>query len=162
MSWGQVVGANNATKSALIEPRGGHEFKSARPTTGRKRAHGLSTLRNTLYQLGSRVIDKRTAVGRALDEWRSSLIADLGGDVSTQQRAIIDLAVRSKLLLDSVDAWLLAQETLISGKRKSIIPALRQRTALAHTLERHLLVLGLRRVTKVKTLEQIIAESENG
>jgi hypothetical protein len=33
--------------------------------------------------------------------------------ISTQQLAMIDLAVKTKLLLDSIDAWLLTQPTLI-------------------------------------------------
>jgi len=32
-----------------------------------------------------------------------------GGDISTQQSAIVDLAVKSKLLLDSIDVWLLTR-----------------------------------------------------
>jgi hypothetical protein len=39
--------------------------------------------------------------------WPRDLVADLGSDISTQQSALIDLAVKSKLLLDSIDAWLL-------------------------------------------------------
>src|SRR5262249_12301074 len=146
--------------SILIEPKGGGQFRSKRPKTGRKRTSGLWTLRNTLYQLGSRVIDKRTSVGRALDAWRNELIADLGGEdnVSTQQRALVDLAVKAKLLLDSVDAWLLAQESLVTAKTKSLIPALRQRVTLAHTLERHLLVLGIHRRPKTLSLTELLAK----
>jgi len=45
-----------------------------------------------------------------LREWRESLVADLGGTdaVTTQQLALVDMAVRSKLLVDSVDAYVLA------------------------------------------------------
>jgi len=44
-----------------------------------------------------------------LAKWRADLIADLGGtdEISTQQSALVDLAVKSKLLLDSIDNWLL-------------------------------------------------------
>jgi len=88
------------------------------------------------------------------------LIADLGGEdnVSTQQRALVDLAVKAKLLLDSVDAWLLAQESLVTAKTKSLIPALRQRVTLAHTLERHLLVLGIHRRPKTLSLTELLAK----
>jgi len=43
------------------------------------------------------------------------LIEDLGGpdEISTQRSALIDLAVQSKLLLDSIDNWLLTQATLV-------------------------------------------------
>ncbi len=53
----------------------------------------------------------RTTLGKALAQWRADLVADLGGRdaISTQRAAIIDLAVKTKLLLDSIDAWSLTQ-----------------------------------------------------
>ena len=66
-------------------------------------------MKRAVKELGSRAIDRRTRLGKALDEWRRELIADLGGpeQVSTQELAIVNLAVKTKLMLDSVDAWLL-------------------------------------------------------
>jgi len=63
------------------------------------------------FQAGARAIDRRTKTGRALLQWRNELIEDLGGvdAVTTQQLAIVELAVKSKLMLDSIDAWLLKQ-----------------------------------------------------
>ena len=69
--------------------------------------HGLNPLKKAVYKLGNRALDKRTIEGKALAQWRQDLIRDLGGDVSTQQDAIISLAIKTKLLLDSVDVWLL-------------------------------------------------------
>jgi hypothetical protein len=45
-----------------------------------------------------------------LHEWRDALVSDLGGvdAISTRQMALVDLAVRTKLLVDSVDAYVLA------------------------------------------------------
>src|SRR5262249_42507534 len=90
-----------------------------RATTKRPRggpSHNLCTLKRAVSPLGSRAIARRTAVGRTLAEWRSSLVADLGGPdmISTQRAALVDLAVKSKLLIDSVDAWLVTQPTLIN------------------------------------------------
>ena len=81
---------------------------------GNARKHGLNTLKAAVTQLGSRVIPGNTKLGYALKKWRADLIADLGGAdaISTQQSALVDLAVKSKLLLDSIDAWLLTQPTL--------------------------------------------------
>ncbi len=47
----------------------------------------------------------------ALRKWKADLIQDLGGDGSIlmQQESLIELAVRSKIILDSIDAWLLTQ-----------------------------------------------------
>jgi hypothetical protein len=67
------------------------------------RKHGLTVLKRAVNSLGNRAIDKRTVTGRALAKWRQDLIQDLGGDVSTPQSAIGDLAVKSKLLLDAIE-----------------------------------------------------------
>jgi hypothetical protein len=56
-----------------------------------------------------------------------------------------DLAVRTKLLLDSVDAWLLAQPSLIDKRRRSVYLVLQQRQVLADGLARYLGTLGLAR-----------------
>jgi hypothetical protein len=85
--------------------------------------HGLNPLKKAVYTLGNRAIDKRTSAGRALAEWRDALIRDLGGDVSIQQEAIVTLAVKTKLIMDSVDVWLLQQPTLVIENKKAIIPA---------------------------------------
>ena len=37
---------------------------------------------------------------------------DLGGDLSTQERVLVDLATTTKLLLGSIDSWLLTQNPL--------------------------------------------------
>jgi len=66
-------------------------------------------------------VDRRTTVGRALAAWRAELLADLGGieNVSTQELALVEEAVKTKLILDSVDAWLLQQPTLIAKRTRS-------------------------------------------
>ena len=69
----------------------------------------------------------------AIRKWRAELIADLGGNdaISTQQVAIIDLAGKQKLLLDSIDTWVLSQPSLIDSRKRSVIPVVLQRQALA-------------------------------
>jgi hypothetical protein len=122
--------------------------------------HGLSILKRAVNGLGNRVIDKRTATGKALAKWRKDLERDLGGDVSTQQGAIVDLAVKSKLLLDSIDVWLLTQPSLINKRKKTLLPVVLQRQQLADGLARYLSMLGLERKVKTKTLDEILDESE--
>jgi hypothetical protein len=48
------------------------------------------------------VVDRRS-IGKALAAWRSELPAHLGGikAVSTQELALVEKAVKSKLILDS-------------------------------------------------------------
>ena len=105
--------------------------------------------------MGSRAIDQRTTLGKALAQWRKELIEDLGGPeaVSTQKQAIIDLAVRTKLLLDSIDAWLLKQPSLVNARRRAVLPVVLQRQHLAESLARSLTQLGLERRTKTIAAE---------
>jgi hypothetical protein len=105
-------------QSAKIERRGAPKGNTNRTT------HGLHTLKTAVVKLGGRAIDGRYHVGRQLQKWRRELIADLGGQdsISTQQSALIDLAVKSKLLLDSIDAWLLTQPSLINKRKKALLP----------------------------------------
>ena len=61
---------------------------------------------------------------------------------SAQQLAIVDLAGKQKILLDSIDTWLFTQP-------RSVIPGVLQRQALADNLVRYLAQLGLERRHKV-------------
>jgi hypothetical protein len=58
---------------------------------------------------------------------RDELIGDLGGDtaISTQRRALVDLVVRRKLMLDSIDAWLLKRPSLVNVRKRSLLPVVR-------------------------------------
>ena len=82
-------------------------------------------------------------------QWRRDLIADLGGDenISTEQRALIELASTSKLLLGSIDAWILSQPTLFT-RNKTLLPVIRERQMIADGLARYLAQLGLERRSK--------------
>ena len=95
----------------------------------------------------------------AIRKWRAELIADLGGDdaVSTQQLAIVDLAGKQKLLLDSIDTWLLSQPSLINKRKRMLLPVVQQRQALADALAKYLTQLGLERRHKVKSLTEILS-----
>lgn len=129
---------------------------SGPPGNNNAGSHGLTVLKRAINGLGNRLIDKRTVTGRALAQWRADLIADLGDNISTQQSALIDLAVRSKLLLDSIDAWLLTQSTLVNARKRSLIPVVLQRQTLADGLARYLTQLGLERRHKVKTITDLL------
>jgi hypothetical protein len=111
------------------------------------RRHGLTALKRAVRELGGRAIDRRTRLGRALGRWRSDLIEDLGGRdaLSTQQLAIVELAVTTKLLLDSVDAFLLNQPSLVNARKRALLPVVRERSQLADSLARYLTTLGLER-----------------
>jgi hypothetical protein len=110
--------------------------------------HGFHRLKVAIKQRDLRALDKRTAGGKALMQWQSELLRDLGGEdhLSIQKRALVDTVVRTKLYIDSLDAWLLGQRSLVNGRKKQILPALRERMALVESLSRILGQLGLERL----------------
>ena len=99
---------------------------------------GLHTLKRLVKTHGLNALDHRSAPVRALWGWRSELLAALGGErvVTPQQEAIVDLAVRTRLYVDHVDAFLIGQRSLINKKRKAVLPVLRERQTLADGLAR--------------------------
>jgi hypothetical protein len=139
--------------SAVPKEKGMREYRKT----------GLFTLKRALIDLGSRAIDGRSSVGVALRRWKADLAQDLGGDdsISTQQETLIELAVRSKIMLDSIDACLLAQPSLINACKRTLIPLVLQRQTLADGLARYLSQLGLERRRKVKTLQDLRTADPN-
>jgi hypothetical protein len=141
------------------QPHAGWPKGKRRQGPTRSQQHGHHALKTTLQRLGSRALDPDTDVGRELAAWRASLIADLGGEenLTTSERALVDLAVRDRLLLDSVDAWLLAERKLVNGRKKSVYPAVAQRMKLAEGYTRRLQTLGLQRRQKpVPSLQEYL------
>jgi hypothetical protein len=127
--------------------------------------HGLRRLKTAVKQLGGRVIDRRTSLGKGLAEFRSALIQDLGGtdSISTQQKTLVDMLVKSKLLLDSIDAWLLSQPTLVNARRRALLPVVRERAQLCDSICRMLVHLGFeRRTRKIADLPAYLAQRYGG
>ena len=63
-------------------------------------------------------------------------------------------------MLDSVDMWLLVQPSLINVRKRTLLPVVVQRQALADALARYLGQLGLRRIIKTKKLQEILDDDE--
>lgn len=122
---------------------------------------GLHALKARVKVRGLHAIDMRTAAARALIAWRSELLTDLGGEgnVSAQRLALIDIATRTRLYVDSLDAWIMEQPSLVNRRKKSVLPILRERQQLADSLARILGQLGLERLSKpVKSLADHIED----
>ena len=129
----------------------------------RHTTHGLSLAKRALREHGTRALDRRTSLSKALDRWRDDLIADLGGSqqVTTQQHAVVNLAIKTKLLLDSIDGWLLQQPTLVNARKRALLPVVLQRQQLANSLARYMTQLGLeRRAKQVPDLASYLAAKE--
>jgi hypothetical protein len=113
--------------------------------------HGHEPLKKalaTFEKLGVSAFDIDGPVGHALCEWRATIIADLGGaDAVTQmQLTVIETAARTKLLIDSLDAWLLAVDgRIINKKTQTLYSIVVQRGTLVDSLGRAMASLGLER-----------------
>jgi len=150
-------GIDDPATVPLPQPEG-PERPSRTPAQPRQnRAHrpylrsGIHTLRRAVLDLGSRALPSpETPLGRALREWRESLVADLGGadSITTQQLALVDMAVRSKLLVDSVDAYVLGMPSPINKRSRCLYSVVRERQALVSQLQSLLRDLGLERRAK--------------
>jgi hypothetical protein len=140
----------------------GKHGRSGPPGNDNGLQHGLYSMKRTLMQLGNRAIDGRSSLGQALKKWRGELISDLGGEgnISTQQITLVDICVKTKLMLDSVDVWLLSRPNLINQRKQSVLPAVIQRQQLADGLSRYLNQLGMERRHKLKTLSDILSEAD--
>jgi hypothetical protein len=113
----------------------------------KRKNHGLHALMGRVKAHGIQALDGRSMAVRAAKAWRTALLNDLGGEsnVSTQRLAIVDLAARTKLCLDMIDAWLMSQDSLVNKRRKALIPAVKERQVLADSLARLLGQIGLQR-----------------
>lgn len=114
--------------------------------------HGLHALQSALKAVGEHEgwLESLGEVGEALKAWKTDLVADLGGEetVSAQERAVVELAVKTYLLLESVDRWLLGQSSLVNKSRRQLFPVVLQRQQLADALARYMTALGLKRRAK--------------
>ena len=127
--------------------------------------HGLNALKARVKVRGLGAIDRRSSAARALLAWRDELITDLGGatEISAQQRAVVELAARTKLYLDSLDAYLMEQRSVVDKRRRAVLPVVRERQTLADALARLMGQLGLeRRAKRVPSLSDYLASQTAG
>jgi len=122
--------------------------------------HGLNALMARVTLRGLKAIDRRTAAARAVLDFRRELLDDLGGEaaVSAAQLALVEVAARTRLYLDHVDATLMGRESLIV-RRNRLLPLVEQRGRLAGSLIEVLSKLGLeRRQRPAPSLEDYVRE----
>ena len=132
-------------------------------STPRKPRRRIAYLRSGMYTKRPELPAADTPVGAVLAERRASLMADLGGPdaCSTAQLALIDLAIRQWLLLDSVDGYLLTLPSLVDRRHRRVWQVVLDRHMLAANLERTLARLGLeRRAKPVPTLEEYMGAKD--
>ena len=66
-------------------------------------------------------------------------MADLGGEeaISAQHRVLVELAVRTRLYVDTLDVWIMAQPSLVNARKRAVHPVVLQRQQLAEALARY-------------------------
>jgi hypothetical protein len=124
--------------------------------------HGLNAVKNRIAIKGLKLVDRRFGPAKELFAWQAELVRDLGGaeTISTQKRALVEMATRTRLYINHVDAFLLSQPSLINKRKRAIIPILRERQSLVESLARLLSQLGLEREAKrIPSLAEHIAET---
>src|SRR5262249_15397592 len=98
--------------------------------------------------------------GAALRAFRDGIIGDLGGkeSLSAMELAIVEIIMRSHLLLSSIDRYILSLPVPVNRQRHQLFPVVLQRDTLANSLARNLERLGLRRRAKaLPTLAEIMS-----
>lgn len=120
--------------------------------------HGLYRYKAMLNGDG---LDQRTSLYRALREKEQELITALGGDPSPQERAIISDTIKHMLFAGSIDNYLLGLKHLVRKGR--VHGVLSERTRIGAHIRENLKTLGLKRVVKTVSLQELLdADAQSG
>jgi len=125
---------------------------------------GLLALKAKVMLRGLAVVNRRTKAARDVVKWRAELVAELGGEpgLTAARLTRIETLVRTKLLLEHLDAQLLEYDTLFSRKRGTLRPQVKailtERNRMADALERGLAALGATRAkgTVLPSLDDLV------
>jgi hypothetical protein len=147
--------------------------RATRPTRTYHRS-GHDTLTRTLPHRMERVLDPAVAddalspVERAARDWRQEVVADLGGLTAVQaaKLALVDAAVGTKIVLDSLDRYLFQLATidgLVNKRNRRAFAIVVDRMRVADSLARQLAALGMeRRTPLVPSLNDYLAQKKGG
>jgi hypothetical protein len=115
--------------------------------------HKLTPVLRRIKQKGLKALDQRSKLALGMKKLRAELMADLGGEegLSAGQKKLIEDAVKKVVLLESIDAWIFAQPSLINKRTMSLRPIVLQRATLSDSLMRCLRELGLAKKAKAVT-----------
>ncbi len=136
--------------------------------------HGRHLVTKALPYLIERVKDPAIAddalspVERAARDWRQEVVADLGGltAVAAAKLALLDAAVGTKIVLDSLDRYLFALATmdgLVNRRNRRAFAIVADRMRVADSLARQLAALGMERhAPLVPSLTEYLAQKTGG
>lgn len=129
----------------------GQPARSGPPRNKNAVKHGLYAYQAMLNGKG---LDERTSLFRAMREKEQELVSALGGDPSPQQSAIIADSVKNMLYVASLDNYLMQLKSLVRKGKPH--PVLAIRTQLSSHLRENLKTLGLKRVSKTLTVNDLL------
>lgn len=125
--------------------------------------HGVTTLTRRLRERGLGVLDRRSEVGRSAHAFRNELADDLGGveELSAAQRALLDLTVRDRVILDTIDLFLFDPKAttgrLVNKRTRALYRIALDRAKISEGYTRRLALLGLERKARRLNLAQQLA-----
>lgn len=107
----------------------------------------MPAVKARLMLRGLHAVDRRSQAAREVLKWRAKLVAELAAasQLSTATTSRIEVLVRTKLLLEHLDASLLEHTTLFGKKgrlRQDVRQIIGERNRMADSLERGLAALG--------------------
>jgi hypothetical protein len=112
--------------------------------------HGLPALKRRVAIRGLDAFDLRSAAARRMIDWRDEFVSALGGqeNVTPQEYALLEMLIKTRLLLEHVDGYVLGLDSLVNRKKHALKPIVRERLTLVDTCSRLLSQLGLQRREK--------------
>lgn len=101
-------------------------------------------------------MDGRSAISKWLRAREQDYIAALGGDPSPQEMALIRDSARTELYKDTLDGYLARLKTVV--RKGKVHAVLSERTRLAAHLRENLKTVGLKRIEKVLSLQELLMQ----
>ena len=150
----------------MSENEAGEKLKSGgQPGNQNALKHGLHKRIRNIKRRGLEAIDARTLEGRDALTFRENALADLGGkDISTTKKAVLDVAVGERFIWRSGWAFIMrdgGEKSIINKRKRAFYPIIKDVLAVGDSLTRHLKELGLERLQKTLSLQDLL-DRDNG
>ncbi len=145
--------SDEKTAKSKYTNRGG---KGGPPGNKNHMKHGYYSLVR-MIQNRRGALDKRTILGKMVRATIAQLEADLGGDLSTAERMLVADVALDTLLLTALNNEVADSAPIIEGKKGlQAHPVHQLRAQLIAQRREHLKLLGLKRVSKALTVDDLL------
>ncbi len=110
------------------------------------RVSGFHALVAAVSRDGLSALDGRSSEARAIRLWKAQVTADLGDDLSCQEKTLLDVAAVDMTLLAVADSWLKENAgQVVNRRRRTFVPLVAERLRVASHLAELLKILGTKR-----------------